>query len=153
MLQIKSANDTMEELTEISVNRKMEHRITNMLLTVIFVFCVKSILIFICQFLSLNLTDKALFLSLRDLFVVLHCGVNIIIYGIYDKNFRKIILSRCKNDKKTTVYSKYSLDTQVIKSHWLSFFCGYWFQFITTINIVQQSVFGKVWDLLFLLHT
>ena len=117
MLQIKSANDTMEELTEISVNRKMEHRITNMLLTVIFVFCVKSILIFICQFLSLNLTDKALFLSLRDLFVVLHCGVNIIIYGIYDKNFRKIILSRCKNDKKTTVYSKYSLDTQVIKSH------------------------------------
>ena len=108
MLQIKRVNDTMEELTEISVNRKMEHRITNMLLTVIFVFCVKSILIFICHFLRRNFTDNALFSSLRDLFVVLNCGVNIIIYGIYDKKFRKILLSRCKNDKKTTVYSTVS---------------------------------------------
>ena len=103
MLQIKRANDTMEELTEISVNRNTEHRITNMLLTIIFVFCVKSILISFCLFLRRH-TGNGLFSSLFDLFIVLNCGVNIIIYGIYDKNFRKIILSRCKNDKKTTVY-------------------------------------------------
>ena len=105
MLQIKRVNDTMEELTEISVNRNTENRITNMLLTVIFVFCVKTILIPICHFFGRNLTDNTVFSSLRDLFVVLNGGVNIIIYGIYDKNFKKIILSRCKNDKKTTVSS------------------------------------------------
>ena len=108
--KIKRTNDTMEELTEISVNRKKEHRITKKLLAVILVFTVKSILIVTLKFFHMS-NSNVLFASLCDLFVVLNCGVNIIIYGIYDENFRKIILSRYKDDKKTTVY------TQVTKSH------------------------------------
>ena len=102
ILQIKKTNDTMEELTEMTVNRTMEHKITKKLLAVILVFAIKSILNFIFLFLFIS-TGNGLFLSTFDLFTVLNCGVNIIIYGIFDKKFRKILCSRFKNDEKSTV--------------------------------------------------
>ena len=108
--KIKRTNDTIEELTEISVNRNKEHKITKKLLAVILVFTVKSILIFTLKFFHMS-SGNVLFASNYDLLVVLNCGVNIIIYGMYDENFRKNLLSRYKDDKKTTVY------TQVTKSH------------------------------------
>ena len=86
----------MEELTKKSVNRNMEHRITKKLLAIILVFAIKSILNFIFLGLFIN-TKNGLFLSLFDLFTVLNCGVNVIIYGIFDKKFRRIIGSRFKN--------------------------------------------------------
>ena len=102
ILQIKKTNDTMEELTEMSVNRNMENRITKKLLAVIFVFAIKCILNVI--FFAIYIHNKnGLFLSLFDLLTVLNCGVNVIIYGIFDKKFRKIIVSRFKNDQKTTI--------------------------------------------------
>ena len=102
ILQIKKTNDTMEELTEMSVNRNMENRITKKLLAVIFVFAIKCILNVI--FFAIYIHNKnGLFLSLFDLLTVLNCGVNVIIYGIFDKKFRKIIGSRFKNDQKTTI--------------------------------------------------
>ena len=92
----------MEELTKKSVNRNIEHRITKKLLAIILVFAIKSILNFI--FLGLFISTKnGLFLSLFDLFTVLNCGVNVIIYAIFDKKFRKIISSRFKNDNETTI--------------------------------------------------
>ena len=102
-LQIKKTNDTMEELTKKSVNRNLEQRITKKLLAIILVFAIKSILNFI--FLGLFIkTKNGLFLSLFDLFTVLNCGVNVIIYAIFDKKFRKIISSRFKKDKETKIW-------------------------------------------------
>ena len=93
----------MEELTKKSVNRNIEHRITKKLLAIILVFAIKSILNFI--FLGLFISTKnGLFLSLFDLFTVLNCGVNVIIYAIFDKKFRKIISSRFKKDKETKIW-------------------------------------------------
>ena len=87
----------MEELTAMSVNRTMELKITKKLLAVILVFAVKSILYSI--FLGLMLkTKNGFFLTPVDLLLVLNCGVNVIIYAIFDKKFRKIISSRFKND-------------------------------------------------------
>ena len=86
----------MEELTAMSVNRTMELKITKKLLAVILVFAVKSILYSI--FLGLMLkTKNGFFLTPVDLLLVLNCGVNVIIYGIFDKKFRRIIGSRFKN--------------------------------------------------------
>ena len=56
ILQIKRTNDAMEELTEMSVNRSMELKITKKLLAVILVFAIKSILYSI--FLGLLLKTK-----------------------------------------------------------------------------------------------
>ena len=92
----------MEELTEMSVNRNMENRITKKLLAVIFVFAIKCILNFIFLGIFIH-TENGLFVSLFDLLTVINCGVNMIIYGIFDKKFRKIIGSRFKNDQKTTI--------------------------------------------------
>ena len=103
ILQIKKTNDTMEELTKRSVNRKMEHRITKKLLAIILVFAIKSILNFIFLFLFIR-TGNGLFLSLFDLFTVLNCGVNVIIYAIFDKKFRKIISSRFKKDEESKIW-------------------------------------------------
>ena len=103
ILQIKKTNDTMEELTEMTVNRTMEHKITKKLLAIILVFAIKSILNFIFLFLFTR-NGNGLFLSLFDLFTVLNCGVNVIIYGIFDKKFRKIISSRFKNDDESTIW-------------------------------------------------
>ena len=103
ILQIKKTNDTLEELTEMTINRTMEHKITKKLLAVILVFTIKSILNFIFLFLFIR-TGNGLFLSIFDLFTVLNCGVNIIIYGIFDKKFRKIISSRFKKDEETKIW-------------------------------------------------
>ena len=73
ILQIKKTNDTMEVLTEMTVNRTMEHKITKMLLAVILVFAIKSILNFIFLFLFIS-TGNGLFLSTFDLFTVLNWG-------------------------------------------------------------------------------
>ena len=102
ILQIKKTNDEMEELTEMSVNRKIEDRITRKLLAVIFVFAIKSILNFIFLW-GFSSTNNNIFSSLFDLSTVLNCGANMIIYVIFDKRFRNMICSRFTNEEKTTV--------------------------------------------------
>ena len=46
---------------------------------------------------------STVFIAPVDLLLVLNCGVNVIIYAIFDKKFRKIISSRFKNDNETTI--------------------------------------------------
>ena len=102
MLQIKRANDTMEELTAMSVNRTKELKITKKLLAVISVFAIKSIIGSI--FLYLSISKDTVYLTPVDLCLVINCGVNVIIYAIFDKKFRKIISTRFKKDKETKIW-------------------------------------------------
>ena len=102
MLQIKRTNDTMEELTAMSVNRTKELKITKKLLAVISVFAIKSIIGSI--FLYLSISKDTVYLTPVDLCLVINCGVNVIIYAIFDKKFRKIISTRFKKDKETKIW-------------------------------------------------
>ena len=47
---------------------------------------------------------STVFIAPVDLLLVLNCGVNVIIYAIFDKKFRKIISSRFKNDDESTIW-------------------------------------------------
>ena len=96
----------MEKLTEMPVNRKMEIQATKKVLAVTgFFFCCN-----ICQICSngavaantsITTNSRVILMDITDVFLVLNCCLNVIIYGIFDPKFRRIFLELFCSCSKT----------------------------------------------------
>ena len=92
---MKRAHDVLEKMCKLAktnTNKKYEDNITKKVMAIIFVF-------FICNITSqfvifgamyFGLIGKTLAVSLFDLSAVVNGSVNVVIYGFFDKKFRRI---------------------------------------------------------------
>ena len=89
---MKKANDALEDLTSTTVSRRVENIVTKKTLAVIGVFFVSSFVISVTG--SIARTGKfksynPFFTAIIDVFAVVNCSINIVIYGIFDYKFRE----------------------------------------------------------------
>ena len=95
----------MEKLTEMPVNRKMEIQATKKVLAVIGVFFCCNICMAITgtvtQNISITSNSRVILADITDVLLVLHCCLNVIIYGIFDPKFRRIFLELFCSCSKT----------------------------------------------------
>ena len=92
---MKRAHDALGKMCKMAktnTNKKFEDKITKKVMAIIFVFFICNIT---CQFvifgaMYLGIIGKTLAVSLFDLSAVVNGTVNVVIYGFFDKKFRRI---------------------------------------------------------------
>ena len=95
----------MEKLTEMPVNRRREIQATKKVMAVVGVFfccnICQAITGTITQNISITSNSRVILADITDVLLVLHCCLNVIIYGIFDPKFRQIFLELfCSCSKK-----------------------------------------------------
>ena len=96
----------MENLTGMPVLRKKEIQATKKVMAVIGVFFCCNICMAITgtvtQNISITSNLRVILADITDVLLVLHCCLNVIIYGIFDPKFRQIFLELfCSCSKKS----------------------------------------------------
>ena len=99
--------------------KNQETNMTTMMFVVVSVFTFANLFYFLCKFfketeiIEKN-TIKNYLRPFADLLMTLNSSVNVIIYGIFSKRFRKIFLKviRCKKEDSKVIHSRSGIETQ-----------------------------------------
>ena len=99
--------------------KNQETNMTTMMFVVVSVFTFANLFYFLCKFfgeteiVEKNTIDKYL-RPFADLLMTLNSTVNVIIYGIFSKRFRRIFLKviRCKKEDSKVIHSRSGIETQ-----------------------------------------